>query len=71
MMFERVMALSGAERLIMGCDMFDTARASRSIPTADDLWSDLGIASDGETVSFIANHPGTKLRSSIAENGSL
>ncbi len=27
MVFDRMMALSGAERLIMGCDMFDSARA--------------------------------------------
>jgi hypothetical protein len=27
MMFERTMALSGAERLAMGCEMFDAARA--------------------------------------------
>jgi hypothetical protein len=27
MLFERMMALSGAERLTMGCDMFDAARA--------------------------------------------
>ncbi|MFT6365369.1 MAG: hypothetical protein ACJAUG_001022 [Halioglobus sp.] len=46
-------------------DLFATARASRSIPAVTDLWSDLGIASDGESVSFIANHPGAKLRKSI------
>jgi hypothetical protein len=27
MMFEKMMARSGSERLIMGCDMFDAARA--------------------------------------------
>ncbi len=27
MVFDRMTALSGSERLIMGCDMFDTARA--------------------------------------------
>lgn len=27
MMFARMMALSGAERIAMGCDMFDAARA--------------------------------------------
>ena len=27
MVFERTMALSGPERLVMGCDMFDAARA--------------------------------------------
>lgn len=48
-------------------DLFATAGASRAIPSVDDLWSDLGIASDGETVSFVANHPGTKLRRGIAQ----
>lgn len=37
MMFERMMALSGAERLVMGCDMFDTARAMVAASLPDGL----------------------------------
>ena len=50
-------------------DLFSTVRASRAMPPVEDLWSELGIASDGGTVRFIADHAGTDLRTGISETG--
>lgn len=64
-----VSALDSIAKSTLFSDLFDKARASRAIPSAEDLLSELGIAVEGGTVSFIQDHTGTFLRRGIAESG--
>ncbi|MEH6593082.1 MAG: hypothetical protein V7746_22625 [Halioglobus sp.] len=64
---QMVNALDSIAESTLFSELFDTTRASRAIPPVADLLSELGIASEGGTVSFIPDHPGTDLRRSISE----
>ncbi|MFK8049761.1 MAG: hypothetical protein AB8B81_15145 [Halioglobus sp.] len=68
---EIVVKLDSFSESTLFSDLFNTMRASRAIPPVEALWSELGIAVEGGTVSLIEEHPGARLRRGIAESSKL